>query len=118
MKRFLIIAICLLGLAIPQVAVSSANSPIEMAASDDGWSSLGRIDLHIVDKTIAQKYGTATLLVKEVGNRLFYKIRYKQNGQSHIVSVIEGSWDFICLSCGGKQQHFNGKAGNYYLIIP
>ena len=134
MKRFLVIAICLLGLAIPQVVESRANSPLAKSVSEDGWTSLGRIDLHLdchfskeinfgsdgkiyTNYKTAKKYGTATLLVKEVGNRLYYKIRYKQKGQSNIVSVSVGSWDYFCTSCNTVHS-FDGKAGDYYLILP
>lgn len=124
MKRFLIIAICLFGLGLQFASSvsnpSSSGSAIFAPPSNDGWESIGAVDLHsLYSDGTAFDSGTASLYAKAIGNKIVYQIRYtlKKDNSSHTYTVATGYWEFYCKT--HKIWHsFDGKAGDSYLNLP
>ena len=121
MKRILIIAICLLGLGIPQATVTSATSPTSVSASEDGWECLGLIEGHYCYGGTEEYCNLSKikyyLYVKAIGNKVFYQAR--ENGNSY--SISSGFWQMMCV--GHQCVHtFNGKINTngapVYVMLP
>lgn len=115
------IAICLLGLAIPQTTVNSAATPTTTAANQDGWECIGRITLHRIpadfQPSASHVYLDSFLYAKAIGPKLFYQVRIQDTPRTEIYTVESCSRQIYCYGCRHKIV-LDGKAGDYYIILP